>query len=343
MSGHKAVRGPDLDWIGVLFQLRVAERSILMTINEKIAKEILAESQELLKKSMVPFKRLRSLAGRLSWAAGVVPRTRWTVNILYAVLRVHAEDLASGTESQRRAHRTDKRPKDFLIPTKRVELALLWTAKFWNTMGTAFSRVVPLEVTVAAEAPVFDASPWGLGGVLYNDAGEVLEYFASPVTEAEDCAALGIRVGDAAAQATLEALAILVGLRLWETRFRGRRLQLPLKSDSTAALALAGKLASASPAFNHLGAEISLQCEKMGLDGLTPSHIAGELNVVADALSRLQAPSPKALPEECRSAQRLEAPRRPDSWYRLPTASRRPDLWGEKKGLAAWEAINGFE
>ena len=150
-------------------------------------------------------------------------------------------------------------------------------------------------------------------------------------------------MGDAAAQATLRASAILVGLRLWETRLRGRRLQLPLKSDSTAALALAGKLTAASPALNHLGAEISLQCEKMNLDGLTPSHIAGELNVVADALSRLQAPSPKALPEECRGAQRLEAPRRPDSWCRLPTASRRPDLWGEKKGLAAWEAINGFE
>ena len=113
---------------------------------------------------------------------------------------------------------------------------------------------------MAAEVPVFDASPWGLGGVLYNDADEVLVHFSSPVTEADDCAALGIRV-DVAAQATLETLASRVGLRLWETRFRGRRLQLPLKSDSTAALALAGKLASASPALNHLGAEISLQCE----------------------------------------------------------------------------------
>ena len=99
----------------------------------------------------------------------------------------------------------------------------------------------------------------------------------------------------------------------------------------------------ASPALNHLGAEISRQCEKMVLDRPTPSHIADELNVVADALSRLQAPLPKSLPEVCRGAKRLEVPRQPDSWYRLPTASRRPDLRGEKKGLAAWEAINGFE
>ena len=55
MAWHKAVRGPDLEWIGVRFQLRLTERAILMTINEKIAKEILAESQELPKKSMTPF------------------------------------------------------------------------------------------------------------------------------------------------------------------------------------------------------------------------------------------------------------------------------------------------
>ena len=53
MAGRKAARGPDLEWIGVLFQLRVAKHAILMTTDEKIAKEILAESQELLKKSTV--------------------------------------------------------------------------------------------------------------------------------------------------------------------------------------------------------------------------------------------------------------------------------------------------
>ena len=99
---------------------------------------------------------------------------------------------------------------------------------------------------------------------------------------------------------------------------------------------LGGKLAFASPALNHLGAEISRQCEKMGLDRPTPSHIADKLNVVADDRGRLQAPSPRPLPELCRGAKRLKVPRRPDSWYRLPTASRRPDLWEEKKkGLAA--------
>ena len=55
MAWHKAVRGPDLEWIGALSQPRLTKRAILMTINEKIAKETLAESQKLLKKSIIPF------------------------------------------------------------------------------------------------------------------------------------------------------------------------------------------------------------------------------------------------------------------------------------------------
>lgn len=35
----------------------------------------------------VPVRELRSMAGRMSWVAGVLPRTRWTVAVLYAVLK----------------------------------------------------------------------------------------------------------------------------------------------------------------------------------------------------------------------------------------------------------------
>jgi hypothetical protein len=84
------------------------------------------------------------------------------------------------------------------------------------------------------------------------------------------------------------------------------------------------------------------ECQPHRLRHQTSTN-ADELNVVADALSRLQAPSPKPLPEVGRGAKRLEGPKRPDSWYRLLAAPRGPDLGEEKKGLAAWEAINGFE
>ena len=224
MAGHKPRRGPDLGWIRAPLQLRVAVGAILTTINEKIAKEISAESQELPKRSMAPSMRLRSFTGRWSWAARVVPCTRWTVDTLYAVLRVHTEDFASGAESQRRSQRTDKRPKDFPIPTMRGQLALLGTARSRNTMGTVSYCVGPREVTAAAEALAFDASPWGLGGRPLRSAGEVLEYLTSPRHRGGRRRGPRSRGGDAAAQTTLEALAILVGLRPWETRFRGRQL-----------------------------------------------------------------------------------------------------------------------
>eukprot|EP00974_Lingulodinium_polyedra_P109009 10549941-Lingulodinium_polyedra.AAC.1 len=56
---------------------------------------------------MVGLKRLKRLTGRLSWAAGIVPRMRWAVAILYATaaaaerdarnLNVQAEDSLSSS------------------------------------------------------------------------------------------------------------------------------------------------------------------------------------------------------------------------------------------------------
>eukprot|EP00971_Amphidinium_carterae_P317743 6316399-Amphidinium_carterae.1 len=68
---------------------------------------------------MTGLRRLRSLTGRLSWAAGVLPRARWAVNILYAVVTSAFKDVATRTEELRRRKRPDGRDKSFLVPTKR--------------------------------------------------------------------------------------------------------------------------------------------------------------------------------------------------------------------------------
>ena len=59
-----------------------------------------------------------------------------------------------------------------------------------------------------------DASPWGLGAVLSTVGGFPLAWLASPLT-AEDERALGIKIGDCACQTIVEALALLVALRVW--------------------------------------------------------------------------------------------------------------------------------
>ncbi len=106
-----------------------------------------------------------------------------------------------------------------------------------------------------------------------------------------------------------------------------------------AALALSGKLASSSPGMNHVGAEIALECEYLGIEQLSGKHIYGSSNEIADALSRLDAPEASQLPASCIEAVCRSAPRRGPKWYRLPSAPQRPDRWGageEAEPAQAW-------
>eukprot|EP00972_Heterocapsa_arctica_P105258 15508996-Heterocapsa_arctica.AAC.1 len=58
---------------------------------------------------MVGVHRLRAFTGRCSWAAGVLPRLRWAVRILYAVLADAERAAATGIEDARRRRRLDRR------------------------------------------------------------------------------------------------------------------------------------------------------------------------------------------------------------------------------------------
>eukprot|EP00972_Heterocapsa_arctica_P043867 6477139-Heterocapsa_arctica.AAC.1 len=62
------------------------------------------------------------------------------------------------------------------------------------------------------------------------------------------------------------------------------RLQLRVRSDSTAAWAVALRMSSSTPVLNGIGAEIALLLEKHGVVELVLAHIPGRLNVYADVL-----------------------------------------------------------
>ena len=77
-------------------------------------------------------------------------------------------------------------------------------------------------------------------------------------------------------QQVAEALVLLVALRVWGRFLRASSATADLRGDSTAALAIAGKLAPSSPVLNFLGAEHSLTleaeliCEALEQDGRRP-------------------------------------------------------------------------
>jgi len=85
-----------------------------------------------------------------------------------------------------------------------------------------------------------DASPWGIGGYLTED-GSIVSWFSSSLSAAER-AALGISLGDCAAQQTVEALAALVALRSWSKRWLGLQPTIRVRSDSVSALTIVLKL-----------------------------------------------------------------------------------------------------
>ena len=76
--------------------------------------------------------------------------------------------------------------------------------------------------------------------------GKVLEYFADTV-HPEDTEFLGVTVGSCRSQSVLEALAVLVALKIWKDQLGGNNVSITLRADNMAALALARKLSSTTP------------------------------------------------------------------------------------------------
>ena len=76
-------------------------------------------------RGMIPLRELRSVTGKLSWIAGIIPRLRWAEAIFYAVVADGENDLREGKEADR-ATTCDKyrREKPHLIAVKRLGSSL---------------------------------------------------------------------------------------------------------------------------------------------------------------------------------------------------------------------------
>ena len=106
-----------------------------------------------------------------------------------------------------------------------------------------------MQVDPPAWAVTTDASPFGVGAVLSAvdkdmDQLRPTVAFRGKVTR-NVAESIGVAFREASGQAVLEAWTVLLAVRYWRGTLKGGRLL--LKSDSTVALALAKKLASATP------------------------------------------------------------------------------------------------
>lgn len=285
LSLDKGERGTRLTWIGATIELR--DDVVEFGIPEKMVKEVLEEITEWPKRGMVSCKSLRSTTGKLSWISGILPRTRWSTSVFYKVLAAAEEEAASGEEAKRALKREDKRSKVGLVAVKRLGAALPWITKvLQGRMAKLLVRREELELTQAQWGLVTDASPLGLGATLIriNEEGQctIQEAYEAKVSR-EEARLLQQEFGEASSQAVMETYAVLRAMYKWQQKLAGEPVA--LKSDSTVALAIMGKLSSPTPVLNFLAGEIAFAMEEFDIKAIHRQFLPGKLNVEADWLS----------------------------------------------------------
>ena len=290
------------------------------------------EIETALSRPLISRKSLRRIAGRGAWTLGFVPVLRSFLDSVWAVL-ADLESHKPPSERDSRGGDEQFRPKaarfrrlgdDPATQTKRVEESLLWLRAFLS--GLVGSEIVGREIDVreCAAQPglriTADASPWGVGAVLERH-GVPVAYLADAIS-ADDARKLSIEIGSCRGQAPAEALAILVALRTWVAHWRGKRLALQVRSDSTAALGALGKFGSPSPAVNKVARELSIDVALSAYGVDVWSHLPAESNVEADALSRWFEPgvTPAVPPRLVHVERSFPAPRG-DAWWCASSAA----------------------
>lgn len=157
----KGSHGLSAVWIGGEFTLDFGRRAVVGAIPAKMASAIREDAQEFMERTVVPYRRLRSFAGRLSWAATIVPRTRWAVTVLYNVV---ADEGGRRQNAARRGKQKGEKKRGRaatagLVHTSRMALALLYIAAFWARAGPTVAMVFYPDELPAELIIIVDFSP----------------------------------------------------------------------------------------------------------------------------------------------------------------------------------------
>ena len=232
-----------------------------VVIPEKKVKELKEATEQLLSKTMVTVRALRTYTGQTNWVAGALPHSRWAVTILYAVITDAVAD-DSDTSKSRTEGRAPKggwcRWKYKAVHVKRVETVLRWFWLLWSGVNGALVRRHRLghRGVQAHLTAVVDACPAGIGGFLAESrSGRIVAWFADTLTSEDERVLQTER--SAAGQGVFETLAVLIALKLWAGHAAQGRLRLSVKSDSITAISAVLKGCGRGRVVNALAAEIT--------------------------------------------------------------------------------------
>jgi hypothetical protein len=214
VAWKKCQRGRAIDWIGISFTAMWAQKVVRLGLQQKMISEITASTSRILGRGVASVRDVRSLAGKISWCAGVLTHLRWTAAVLYAVLASRDRDVASGTEESRRQRRQDQRRKEHLIPVKRFRLALVYVGALFEQVPRTgpVRRTVHLKPLEPQWMLIVDASPWGLGAVLVDVTTLMVKEALESKLTSDDETLFDIKIGEASAQGIVETLAVWMAL-----------------------------------------------------------------------------------------------------------------------------------
>eukprot|EP00435_Cladocopium_sp_Y103_P044912 s3083_g12.t1 len=278
---HKAARGPEIKWIGAVFGI------VPGGVRVSIDKERIHKLQATVRRGLAEtglVHGVRSLAGELSWVAGIVPTIRPFTNMIWAATyAMEGQDH----RAKQGASKARIRPRDAVF-AKMIKLPLQWLQRFLDGHHGGLQRV--RRVWDRTAFPQWyvrtDASTTGLGGILLDAKGRPVRWWASPIP-AQALAHLKIVTGEPGLMTTYELLALLFSVINWTPFLRLCRLRLMVQLDSESALYVAAKLASPHPKANLVAAELALRAEQLGVEAILGQHWPNYINTEADALSRL--------------------------------------------------------
>ena len=200
---------------------------------------------------------------------------------------------------------------------RQIAHALRWLRRFLEgNQGELARRIRALpKMSDIVIQMVMDASPWGMGGVLFIN-GRPKEWFASPL-EDYDLKILEEKRGMPDGQASFEALAILIALRAWAQTWQDEAALILTRSDSMAALGAVLKSSAGTVRMNRVTQELALDMAEGLYEPAIVSHLPAQWNVLADALSRMFQPGKNTgIPHELNNVPRVDVDGRGPSWWR---------------------------
>jgi len=128
LSMEKGERGKRVVWIGTEFEL--FPDKVLLGTPRKMVEEICEMLETWSGKGMISTRELRMFLGKLAGVAAIVPRLRWTVTALYAILtKVQQDEQLEHERALRR--QKDKRAKIGLVAVMSIlgQLQMLFPDK----------------------------------------------------------------------------------------------------------------------------------------------------------------------------------------------------------------------